>query len=160
MRLMEKGAIATVVVVHVDDIFSVGLKNRCEKFGRDSNKTFLISNFGELSVYSGIRFSHDLALGTVTLSQKAFAENLVAKFGVTRNKEAPIAVGVKLENFDAHEPDVHKPFRSLVGHLMWLANQTRLDTLNAVQVIARYSHAPKFAHSSGNRWTDNEALVG
>ena len=160
MRLVEKGAIATVVVVHVDDIFSVGLKSRCEKFGRGLNENVPISNFEKLPLYAGIRFSHDLALGTVTLSQKAFVENLVAKFGVNRNKETPIAVGVKLENFDAHEPDVHKPFRSLVGHLMWLANQTRPDTLNAVQAIARYSHAPKFAHSSGNRGTDNEALVG
>ena len=101
-----------------------------------------------------------MALGTVTLSRKAFAEHLVAKFGVTRNKETPIAVGLKLEDFDEHEPDVHKPFRSLVGHLMWLANQTRPDTLNAVQANARYSHAPKLAHSSGNRGTDNEALVG
>ena len=160
MRLMEKGAIGTVGVVHVDDIFSVGLKSWCEKFGRDLNENVPISNFGELPVYAGIRFSPDLALGTVTLSQKAFAETLVAKFGVTRNKETPIAVGVKLEDFDAHEPDVHKPFRSLVEHLMWLANQTRPDTLNAVQAIARYSHAPKFAHSSGNRGTANEALVG
>ena len=57
-------------------------------------------------------------MGAVTLSQKAFEKNLVAKFGVTHNKETPMAVGVKLEDFDAHEPDVHEPFRSLVGHLM------------------------------------------
>ena len=46
MHLMEKGAIPMVVVVHVDDIFSVGLKSRCETFGRDSNKNVPISNFG------------------------------------------------------------------------------------------------------------------
>ena len=122
MRLMEKGAIAMVVVVHVDDIFSIGLKSRCEKFGRDLDECVPISNLGELRLYAGIRFSRDLALGTVTLSQQAFAENLVVKFGVTRNKETPMAVGVKLEEFDALEPDFHEPFRSLVGHLMWLAN--------------------------------------
>ena len=54
----------------------------------------------------------------MTLFQQAFAETLVAKFGVTRNKETPKAVGVKLEEFDTREPDVHEPFRSLVGHLM------------------------------------------
>ena len=57
-----------------------------------------------------------------------------------------MAVGVKLEEFDAREPDDHEPFRSLVGHLVWLANQTRPDTLNAVRAVARYSHAPKFVH--------------
>ena len=57
-----------------------------------------------------------------------------------------MAVGVKLEEFDVREPDDHEPFRSLVGHLVWLANQTRPDILNAVRAVARYSHAPKFVH--------------
>ena len=89
-------------------------------------------------------FFCNLALGTVTLPQQAFAENSVAQFGVTRNKETPMSVGLKLEEFDAREPNVHEPFHSLVGHLMWLANQTRPDILNAVRAVARYSHAPKF----------------
>ena len=55
-------------------------------------------------------------------------------------------VGLKLEHFDADEPDVEELFRSLVGHLMWLANQTRPDILNAIWAVARYSHAPKRLH--------------
>ena len=85
-------------------------------------------------------------LGTVTMSQQAVAENLDAKFGVTQNKETPMVVGLKLEQFGADEPDVEDPFRSLVGHLMWLVNQTRPDILNAVRAVARYSHAPKQLH--------------
>ena len=53
---------------------------------------------------------------------------------------------MKLEEFDAREPDVHEPFRLLVGHLMWLANQTRPNILNAVRAVEIYSHAPKFVH--------------
>ena len=53
---------------------------------------------------------------------------------------------LRLDDFDPTEPDVDKPFRSLVGHLMWLANQTRPDILNAVRTVARYSHAPKLVH--------------
>ncbi|CAM9496081.1 unnamed protein product [Pylaiella littoralis] len=30
--------------------------------------------------------------------------------------------------------------------MMWLANQTRPDILNAVRAVARYSHAPKLVH--------------
>ena len=119
----------------------------CEKFGRDLNESVPISNLGELLLYAaGIRFYRDLALGTVTLSQPAFAKSLVAKFGVTRGKETPMAVGVKLEEFVAREPDVHGPFRSLVGHLIWLANQTRPGILNAARAVARYYHAPTFVH--------------
>ena len=80
------------------------------------------------------------------MSQQAVAENIVAKFGVTQNKETPMVVGLKLEKFNADEPDVEEPFQSLVGHLMWLANQTRQDILNAVRAVTRYSHAPKRLH--------------
>ena len=56
MRFMEKGAMTMVVVVHVDNIFSIGLKSRCGKFGRDLNEYVPISNLGELRLYAGIRF--------------------------------------------------------------------------------------------------------
>lgn len=146
MRLVEDGAVTMVVVVHVDDIFSIGRKSRCDQFGVDLNRYVPISNLGELRWYAGCRFSRDLSLGTVTISQQSVAEQMVAKFGVTTNKETPMVVGLKLEQFDSDEPDVEEPFRSLVGHLMWLANQTRPDILNAVRAVARFTHAPKALH--------------
>ena len=146
MRLIEHNVVVMVVVVHVDDIFSIGLKSRCDKFGVDLNRYVPITNLGELRWYAGCRFSRDAVLGTVTMSQQAVAEKIVAKFGVTQNKETPMVVGLKLEQFNADEPDVDEPFRSLVGHLMWLANQTRPDILNAVGAVARYSHSPKRLH--------------
>lgn len=146
MRLIENGVVVMVVVVHVDDIFSIGTKARCDQFGRDLNAYAPIKNLGELRLYAGIRFSRNRAAGTITLSQETFARNLVEKFGVTRNKDIPMVVGLSLDEFDASEPDVEEPFRSLVGHLMWLANQTRPDILNAVRAVSRYSHAPKSVH--------------
>ena len=111
MRLIEHN----VVVVHVDDIFSIGLKSRCDKFGVDLNRYVPITNLGELRWYAGGRFSRDAVLGTVTMSQQAVAERIVAKFGVTQNKETPMVAGLKLEQFDTDEPDVEEPFRSLGG---------------------------------------------
>ena len=61
----------------------------------------------------------------IKISQKAIAESIVAKFGVTSNRES---VALK-EDFYRDEPDVEEPFLSLVGHLMWLANNTRPDTM-------------------------------
>ena len=146
MRLIEHNVVVMVVVVHVDDIFSIGLKSRCDKFGVDLNRYVPITNLRKLRWYAGCRFSRDAVLGTVTMSQQAVAEKIVVKFGVTQNKETLMVVGLKLEQFDADDPDVEEPFRSLVGHLMWLANQTRPVTLNAVRAVARYSHAPKRLH--------------
>ena len=146
MRLIERNVVVMIVVVHVDEIFSIGLKSRCDKFGVDLNHYVPITNLGELRWYEGCQFSSDAMLGTVTMSQQAVAEKIVAKFSVTQNKDTPMVVGLKLEQFDADEPDVEEPFRSLVGHLMGLANQTRPDILNAVRAVARYLHAPKRLH--------------
>ena len=48
MRLVEDGVVSMVAVVHVDDIFSIGRKSRCDQFGRDLNHYVPITNLGEL----------------------------------------------------------------------------------------------------------------
>ena len=73
-------------------------------------------------------------LATSIRGRQTEAENMV-KFGVTRTKETPMVVGLLLDDFDPTEPDVGEPFWSLVGHLMWPANQTRPDILNAVRAV-------------------------
>ena len=56
-------------------------------------------------------------------------------------------VRLRLDEFDQEEAEVEEPFRSLVGHLIWLANQTCPDILNAVRAVARYSHSSELVHS-------------
>ena len=113
MRLIEYNVIVIVVVVHVDDIFSIGLKSRCDKFGVDLNRYVPITNLGELRWYAGCRFSRDAVLGTVSMSQQAVVEKIVAKFGVTQNKETPMVVGLKLGQFDAN--DMNQMWKSHSG---------------------------------------------
>ena len=145
-RLIENGVVTMVVVVHVDDVFSIGSRSRCVQFGADLNRYVPTSDLGPLRWYAGLRFTRDKLLGTITISQQAVAEKIVAKFGVTSNRDTPMMVGLKLDEFDNNEPNVSEPFRSLVGHLMWLANNTRPDIYNAVRAVSRYSHAPKWIH--------------
>ena len=128
------------------DMCSIALKSRCDQLGRDLNQYVPVTNLGELRLYAGCRFSCDFNSGTITILQQTVAENMVEKSGVTRTKETPMVVGLRLDDFDPTEPDVDEPFRSLVGYLMWLANQTRPDILNAVRAGARYSHAPKLVN--------------
>lgn len=145
-RMVEDGEVTMLVVVHVDDVFSIGAKERCVQFGVDLNRYVPTTDLGELRWYAGLRFSRDEIAGTIKISQQAVAENIVAKFGVTSNRDTPMSVGLKLEEFDPDEPNVKEPFRSIVGHLMWLANNTRPDIYNAVRAVARYSNAPKWIH--------------
>ena len=114
--------------------------------GDDLNAYVPITHLGEIRWYAGCRFERDRVADTVKISQHASAEKIVAKFGVTRGKPTPMVVELRLDEFDQEEAEVEKPFRSLVGHLMWLANQTRPDIPNAVRAVARYFHSPKLVH--------------
>ena len=145
-RLIENGRVAITAVVHVDDIFAVGKKKRCDRFCADSNQTIPIKNLGDLKWYGGCRYSGDRKRSTLTISQQSFAEKLVKNFRVTSVQSVPLKLGVKLEEFDENEETERWTFRELVGCLMWLAISTRPDISNAVRSVARYCSASKAVH--------------
>ena len=87
---------AITAVVHVDDIFAVGQKERCDRLCVDLNRTIPVKNLGDLKWYGGCRYSRDRKRGTLTISQQSFAEELVKKFRVTSVQSVPLKVGVKL----------------------------------------------------------------
>ena len=149
LLLVESGTVSIVSVVHVDDIFAVGRKARCDQFCGDLNRLVPINNLGKLRWYVGCRYSRDWDAGTLTLtiSQQAFAEITALKFGVSSGRRNPLEKGHKIEEFDATEPEGDWPFRERVGCLMWLADQTRPDIIaNAVRAVARYTNSPRAIH--------------
>ena len=150
-HLIESGTVSIVTVVHVDGIFAVGSKSRCDQFCEDLNRLVPVNNLSELRWCAGCRFVGDLDAGTLTISQRAFAESTGAKFGVCSGRITPLPTGLKLEEFDSNEPESDWPFRELMGCLMWLANQTRPDIAYALRAIARYANTPKEVHCGGLR---------
>ena len=47
-RLILGGIVVLIPVVHVDDIFAVEKKERCDQFGEDLKRTVPVKNLGEL----------------------------------------------------------------------------------------------------------------
>ena len=132
--------------MHVDDIFAVGLKSRCDLFRDELNRMVPVKNLGELRWYGGCHYAREREMDTLTISQKTFADELVKKYGVTSTQSVPLRVGIKLEEFNEDEMVENWPFRELVGSLMWLSISTRPDIANAVRAVARYCTAPKAIH--------------
>ena len=144
--MVEEGRVAIIAVVHVDDIFAVGLKSRCDVFRDELNRMVPVKNLGELRWYGGCHYTREREMDTLTISQKTFADDLVKKFCVTSTQNVPLRTGVKLEEFDEDEKVENWPFRELVGSLMWLSISTRPDIANAVRVVVRYCTAPRATH--------------
>ena len=102
-RLIEEGRVAIIAVVHVDGIFSVGLESKCGVFRDELNHIVPVKNLGELRWYGGCHYRLEQEMGTLTISQKTFADELVKKFCVAFTQSVPFRVGVKLEEFDKDE---------------------------------------------------------
>ena len=154
-RLLEDGRVVMIIVVHVDDIFAAGQKERCDQFGRDLNEMVPVKNLGELKWYSACFYERDLERGLLKISQQRFAEELAAEYGIEWGRSVPLSVSVKLDDFDVNEASPDVPFRELVGSLMWLATQTRPDIANAVRAVARYCASPKMVH-----WNAARGILG
>ena len=90
---------AITAVVHVDDMFAVGQKERCDKLFVDLNRTIPVKNLGDLKWYGGCRYLRDRKRDTLTISQQSFAKGL-KKFRVTSVQSVPLKVEVELEEFD------------------------------------------------------------
>ena len=84
--------------MHVDDIFAVGLKSRCDAFRDELNQMVPVKNLGELRWYGGCHYTREREMGTLTISQKTFADELVKTFCVTSTQSFPLGVGVIPEN--------------------------------------------------------------
>ena len=89
--------------MHLDDIFAVGLKSRCDVFRDELNRMVPVKNLGELRCYGGYHYTREREMCTLTIFQKTFADELVKKFCVTSMQGVPLRVDVKLEEFDEDE---------------------------------------------------------
>ena len=139
-----------MVGVHVDDIIVSGGENACYKFFAQLKKRFPVKNQGELQMYTGCAFVRDWESGVLEMSQTAYAENLVAQYGISVTSNIPGSPGVDLgprRDGESGGNDEFFLYRPLVGSLMWLSAIMRPDIANALRACARHSH-----NSSPRQW--------
>ncbi|CAN0014758.1 unnamed protein product [Pylaiella littoralis] len=114
-RLMEDGKVVIAVVVHVDDLFAAGAKERCDQFGRDLREKVPVKNLGELHLYAGCVYDRNKQAGLLTISHQTFAETLVAEYGVGSRKMIPLSANASL-----HDVDGQMDARASVHSWSWL----------------------------------------
>ena len=76
--------------MHVDDIFAVGLKIRCDLFRDELNRMVPVKNLGGVRWYGGYHYIREREMGTPTVSQKTFAGELVNNSCGTSTKSVPL----------------------------------------------------------------------
>ena len=88
-----------ILVVHVDDIFAVGKKERCDQFGEDLNRMVPVKNLGELKWYSGCFYERDREAGRLKISQQTYTKELGEKFDVKWGGSIPMGYAVRTSSW-------------------------------------------------------------
>jgi hypothetical protein len=105
---------------------------------------------GSMENYLGIKLAPDNSIsGSIHLTQPHLISRIVDSLGLTNTKPVSTPAVTILHSDDNSDPHDQWRFnyRSLIGMLNYLANNTRPDISFAVHQCARFSHAPQQVHA-------------
>ena len=121
-----------IIAVYVDDLLVGGSQEDCELLLLPLNKRFPTNDLGECTWYDGCGIERNTELGTIKLSQEAYAESLMTRFDEHTTSDTPASSGADLGLKRDDEPGGDWPVTEAVGSLPWLSTMTRPDITNAV----------------------------
>jgi hypothetical protein len=118
-------------------------KMKSEKYGKYETEYFL-----------GMRVQQDLQLGTIRLTQRPYWEHVLNRFQLDNivPRNTPLPVGITLESDMSPKTKSEKkemegkPYRSLLGSIMWGQLATRPDLSFSVSLLARFQANPGIDH--------------
>jgi hypothetical protein len=147
----------TLTDTYNDDVF--GASNNDEEIRRrkdEIGKIWDIKDVGETEYFLGMRVQQDLEAGIIRLTQRPYWEQVLARYQLDNiiPRNTPLPVGLLLDNEMSPKTDSEKkemkdkPYRSLLGSVMWGQLATRPDLSFSVSLLARFQSNPGLSHWS------------
>ena len=155
VRYKKENGNYTLTDTYTDDTF--GASNNDEEIKKrkaEIGNVWDIKDVGETEYFLGMRVQQDLELGTVLLTQRPYWEHVLNRFGLENvtPRNTPLPTGLTLDNnmspkTDSERKDMKdKPYRSVLGSVMWGQLATRPDLSFAVSLLARFQVNPGLEH--------------
>jgi hypothetical protein len=118
-----------------------------------SNK-YAIKDLGDVNWILNMKVVRNAATGEITLSQAAYIDKMLISHGMTECKSADnphvntelTRATDSITDSPTLSPTAHAAFRSIIGGLLYAANQTRIDIAYTVGVLCRFLTNPKQIH--------------
>lgn len=136
------------LLLYVDDIIIAGNdENEIQKIKSALNSRFHMKELGDLHTFLGI---NKRTSDKLFISQEMYAQKLLKLFGMEECKPAKISMETKRPKEEDSEPtEKSKPYRELIGCLMYLMLTTRPDLSTAVNHFSRFQSNATEAHWKG-----------
>ena len=113
-----------------------------------------MKDVGESENFLGMRVQQDLEKGTIRFTQRPYWEHVLNRFSLTAvtPRNVPLPPGIILDGNMCPQTDserkemADKPYRSVLGCIMWGQLATRPDLAFAVSLLARFQGDPGISH--------------
>lgn len=131
------------LLLYVDDIIVTSDDQELLNHMRDELKcTFKIKDKGNLKYFLGIEINYDKDKGHLKLSQQRYTEKLLEKFNMINCKPSLVPLDPNFTFVPTENKNIicEKPYRELLGSLMYLMLGTRPDLCFAVNYFCRYQN--------------------
>jgi hypothetical protein len=138
-----------LIVVYVDDcLFFSPNSTTIDCVIQSLSKTFKLKDEGDVSAFLGVQIQKDTGRKIISFTQPGLIEQVIRDVGITsisKGKDTPVDC---ILHADVDGPSRVETwnFRSVIGKLNYLANNTRPDISMAVHQCARYCSAPRALH--------------
>ena len=142
-----------LIIVYVDD---AGIAAESEKIIDDLIKRleeagFGLTKEGSFSEYLGIQYIEDKETNKIHMCQKGLINKIIKSDSMTNCNSCATPTTNEALAKDPDGVEMTDPwnYRSIVGMLLYLANNTRRpDIAFTVSQVARFSYAPKQSHAN------------
>jgi hypothetical protein len=138
-----------ILIVYVDNclIFTQN-SNTIDKLLADLSKTYTLECEGEVSAYLGVQVRKDAITKTITLTQPGLIEQVIEDVGLlefSKGKDTPADSILYADKEGPPHRDTWN-YRSVIGKLNYIANNTRPDISMAIHQCAHFSSSPRAIH--------------
>jgi hypothetical protein len=155
VRFKKENGNYTLTDTYTDDTFGASnSEGEMRKRMGEIGQVWEIKDVGENENFLGMRVQQDLDLGTIRFTQRPYWEYVIARFKLEHitPRNTPLPVGILLDNDMSPKTDSEKkemsdkPYRPILGTVMWGQLATRPDLSFSVSLLARYQSNPGKEH--------------
>jgi hypothetical protein len=155
VRYKKEDGNYTLTNTYTDDVFGASNSDEEAKRRKDEiGKIWEIKDVGENEYFLGMRVQQNLTLGTIRLSQRPYWEHVINRFCLEHitPRNTPLPAGINLDSNMSPKTDSErrkmddKPYRSILGSVMWGQLATRPDLSFSVSLLARFQANPGIDH--------------
>jgi Reverse transcriptase (RNA-dependent DNA polymerase) len=145
VQFKEENENYMITDTYTDDIFGA-LKDdkEVERRKKEIGNIWDIKDVGETEYFLGMRVQQDLQARTIHLSQRPYWKHVLTKFHIDQvtPRNTPLPIGIVLDNNMSPKTNLEKkemddkPYRAILGSLMWGQLATRPDLSFSVSLLA------------------------